>query len=280
SYRKFKIGLDCANGASWMIAKAVFGALGAQMTIIGNTPNGLNVNKDCGSTHLEKLCELVKEKHLDMGFAFDGDADRCLAVDEHGNVIDGDAMLYILGKRLLRKGTLNGDTLVATIMSNSGLVKSLAELGISCEQTAVGDRFVYEKMQSSDYKLGGEQSGHIILKKYATTGDGILTAIMLLEEVCDTKLSLAELVKDLKLYPQKLKNVKVRDKAETLADADVNVALKQVNDMINGNGRVLLRQSGTEPKIRIMVEAETEELCDKYIDIIAKVIIEKGYQVD
>ncbi len=280
SYKKLKIGLDCANGASWMIAKAVFGALGAQMYIIGNEPNGLNVNMGCGSTHLEKLCELVKEKKLDMGFAFDGDADRCLAVDEFGNVIDGDAMLYILGKRLKKRGNLNGDTVVATIMSNSGLIKSLAEIGIKVEQTAVGDRFVYEKMQSADFKLGGEQSGHIILKKYATTGDGILTAIMMLEEVCDTKQTLSELVADLKLYPQKLKNVKVRDKAETLADEDVNKALKEVDALINGNGRVLLRQSGTEPKIRIMVEAETEELCDKYIDIIAKVIIEKGYKVD
>jgi len=280
SYKNFKIGLDCANGASWMIAKAVFGALGAQMYIIGNTPNGLNVNKDCGSTHMELLCKEVKEKKLDMGFAFDGDADRCLAVDENGNVIDGDAMLYILGKRLKRRGTLNGDTIVATIMSNSGLIKSLKELGIKCEQTAVGDRFVYEKMQSSDFKLGGEQSGHIILKKYATTGDGILTAIMVLEEVCDTKLTLSELVSDLKLYPQKLKNLKVKDKGEVLADKDVLNAVKEVERLIDGNGRALLRQSGTEPKIRVMVEAETEELCDKYIDIIAKVIIEKGYQVD
>jgi len=203
-----------------------------------------------------------------------------LAVDENGNVIDGDAMLYILGKRLKRRGTLNGDTIVATIMSNSGLIKSLKELGIKCEQTAVGDRFVYEKMQSSDFKLGGEQSGHIILKKYATTGDGILTAIMVLEEVCDTKLTLSELVSDLKLYPQKLKNLKVKDKGEVLADKDVLNAVKEVERLIDGNGRALLRQSGTEPKIRVMVEAETEELCDKYIDIIAKVIIEKGYQVD
>lgn len=280
SYKNFKIGLDCANGASWMIAKSVFGALGAQLTIIGNEPNGLNVNLDCGSTHLDRLSQLVKENNLDMGFAFDGDADRCLAIDEYGNVIDGDAMLYILSKRLKRRGMLNGDTIVATIMSNSGLIKSLAKMGIKTEQTAVGDRFVYEKMQSADYKLGGEQSGHIILKKYATTGDGILTALMLLEEVCDTKLTLSELVKDLKVYPQKLKNVRVRNKAETLEDEDVGKALKEVEELIAGNGRVLLRQSGTEPKIRIMVEADTEELCDKYIDIIYKVIVEKGYKVD
>ncbi len=280
SYKNFKIGLDCANGASWMIAKSVFGALGAQLTIMGNEPNGLNVNLDCGSTHLGKLAQLVKENGLDMGFAFDGDADRCLAIDEHGNIIDGDAMLYILSKRLKRRGMLNGDTIVATIMSNSGLIKSLAKWGIKTEQTAVGDRFVYEKMQSDDYKLGGEQSGHIILKKYATTGDGILTALMLLEEVCDTKLTLSELVKDLKVYPQKLKNVRVRDKAETLEDEDVGKALKEVEELIAGNGRVLLRQSGTEPKIRIMVEADTEELCDKYIAIIYNEIVKKGYKVD
>lgn len=280
SYKHLKIGIDCANGASWMIAKAVFSALGAQLHIIGNAPNGLNVNKDCGSTHLDNLCKEVKEKHLDVGFAFDGDADRCLAVDEFGNVVDGDAMLYILGKRLQRRGMLNGDTVVATIMSNSGLIKSLAEIGIKCAQTAVGDRFVYEKMQSSDFTLGGEQSGHIILKKYATTGDGILTAIMLAEEMCDTKLTLSELAQDLMLYPQKLKNIRVKDKQAVLSDKDVLDAVQEVEKLIDGNGRALLRQSGTEPKIRVMIEAETEELCNKYIDMIAKVIIEKGYKVD
>ena len=280
SYKKLKIGLDCANGASWMIAKSVFSALGAQTTVIGAEPNGLNVNNGCGSTHIENLCRLVKEQHLDLGFAFDGDADRCIAVDENGNVIDGDAMMYILGKRLKSRGMLGGDTVVATVMSNSGLINSLKEIGIKCEQTKVGDRFVYECMQKNDYSLGGEQSGHIILKKYATTGDGLLTAIMLTEEICDSKLSLSALAAPVKLYPQKIKNMRVKNKAEALADQEVLRATEQVEKLINGNGRVLLRQSGTEPVIRIMVEAESEELCDSFIETIAKVVYERGHCVE
>lgn len=277
SYKKLRIGLDCANGASWQIAKSVFDALGAQTTIIGANPDGLNVNRDCGSTHIENLCQLVREKHLDLGFAFDGDADRCIAVDEKGNIVDGDAMMYILGKRLKNKGMLNSDTVVATIMSNSGLFSSLKEIGINCEQTTVGDRFVYECMQKNDYSLGGEQSGHIILKKYATTGDGLLTAIMIAEEICDSKLSLSDLAAPVKLYPQKTKNLRVKDKAAVLNDQDVLKAKDEVEKLIDGKGRALLRQSGTEPVIRIMVEAESEYLCDEYIDIIAKVVIERGH---
>jgi len=279
SYKHLKIGLDCANGASWMIAKSVFGALGAQTTVIGADPNGLNVNENCGSTHIENLCKIVREQHLDVGFAFDGDADRCIAVDSNGNVVDGDAMLYILGKRLKARGILNNDTLVATIMSNSGLVASLAEIGIKCEQTNVGDRFVYECMQEKDFGLGGEQSGHIILKKYATTGDGILTAIMITEELCDSKLPLSELAAPVKLYPQYTQNIRVKDKEITLSDADVLATKKDVEALINGKGRVLLRKSGTEPVVRIMIECESEEKCKDYAKIIADKIIEKGYNI-
>ena len=277
SYKKLKIGLDCANGASWMLAKSVFGALGAQTTVIGDEPDGLNVNNGCGSTHIEKLCRLVKENHLDVGFAFDGDADRCIAVDGNGKVVDGDAMLYILGKRLKAKGMLNDDTVVATIMSNSGFVKSLEEAGIKCAQTTVGDRFVYECMQQNNYALGGEQSGHIILKKYATTGDGILTAIMLAEEICDSKLSLAELAEPVKLYPQYTKNIRVKDKPAVRADEAVLKELEEVEKLIDGNGRVLLRESGTEPVIRIMIESESEKKCVEYADRIANVVIERGH---
>ena len=277
SYKNLKIGLDCANGASWMIAKSVFGALGAQMTVIGNEPDGTNVNLNCGSTHIENLCRIVKENHLDLGFAFDGDADRCIAVDENGNIVDGDAMLYILGKRLKSRGTLNKDTVVATIMSNSGLISSLKDIGIKCEQTTVGDRFVYECMQSGDYTLGGEQSGHIILKKYATTGDGLLTAIMIAEEVCDSKLPLSELASDVKLYPQYTKNIRVKDKAAVLLDKSVTDELKRVEEMIGGKGRALLRESGTEPVIRIMIECESLEKCEEYAEIIASAVISGGH---
>ncbi len=280
SYKNLKIGLDCANGASWMIAKSLFSALGAQTVVIGAEPDGLNVNEDCGSTHIEKLCQLVKDNHLDMGFAFDGDCDRCIAVDGNGKVVDGDAMMYILGKRLKNRGMLNDNTVVATIMSNSGFVASLKAAGIKCEQTTVGDRFVYECMQKNDYSIGGEQSGHIILKKYATTGDGLLTAIMISEEVCDTKTSLAELAEPVKLYPQFTKNVRVSDKAAVLSDKCVLDALKDVEKAIDGNGRALLRQSGTEPVIRIMIECEDEESCRIYADQIADKIRERGYEIE
>ncbi len=277
SYKKLKIGLDCANGASWMIASAVFGALGAQLTVLGDEPNGLNINRDCGSTHIERLCRLVREKHLDIGFAFDGDCDRCIAVDENGNMVDGDAIMYLLGKRLKSRGMLNHDTVVATVMSNSGLDIALAECGIKCEHTTVGDRFVYECMQKNDYSLGGEQSGHIILKKYATTGDGLLTAIMVTEELCDSKLSLSTLVEHLKLYPQYTKNVRVKDKAAVLVDENVKAALEKVEGVIGGKGRALLRKSGTEPLIRIMIESESEESCVEFAEIIAKAIEEGGH---
>ena len=270
SYRKLRIGLDCANGAAWSIGRTVFAALGAELHIIGDEPDGLNVNADCGSTHMERLQALVRERHLDVGFAFDGDADRCLAVDGTGQVVDGDAILYILARRLKARGMLNGDTVVATVMSNSGLRTSLSELGIRLAETAVGDRFVYECMQKQGYSLGGEQSGHTILKKYATTGDGLLTAIMIAEEMVDTKKTLASLTEGLRLYPQYMKSLPVGDKAAVLADRRVLDTLKTVQERIGGEGRVLLRPSGTEPKVRVMVECKseeearalTEELCD------------------
>ena len=280
SYKNLKIGLDCSNGSSWMIARSVFSALGAQTYVIGNEPNGLNINTDCGSTHIENLCKFVKDNHLDVGFAFDGDADRCIAVDENGSVIDGDKMLYILGNRLMKRGILNDNTVVATVMSNSGFVKSLQKAGINCVQTKVGDRFVYESMQENNYALGGEQSGHIIIKKYATTGDGILTALVLADEICDSKSSLAKLAEPVMLYPQLLKNVRVKDKSIVLNDDEIQNALKSVEKLIDGNGRALLRPSGTEPLIRIMIEAQTKELCAQYAEMIEKVIIERGYSVE
>ncbi len=280
SYKNLKIGLDCANGASWYIANAVFSALGAQTYVIGNEPNGLNVNEGCGSTHIENLQKLVKEQRLDIGFAFDGDADRCLAIDENGNVVDGDAIIYILGKRLKAKGTLNDNTVVMTVMSNSGFVSSLEKIGIKCVQTTVGDRFVYECMQNNDYAIGGEQSGHIIMKKYATTGDGILTAIMVAEEICDSKQSLSKLAEPIELYPQYLQNVRVKDKAAVVADEIVKKAVSNVEKLINKKGRVLIRQSGTEPVIRVMVEAETREMCVEYTETIVEAIKLGGHCVE
>jgi phosphoglucosamine mutase len=277
SMKDLKIGLDTANGASWMIAKSVFDALGAQTYIINNQPNGLNINVDAGSTHIENLCKYVKENNLDVGFAFDGDADRCLAVDNTGKVVDGDKIMYLLANKLKREGALDNNTLVTTIMSNSGLTKALKNIGINNVQTKVGDRFVFEKMQSDGYSLGGEQSGHIIIKKYATTGDGVLTAIMVVEEMLDTKQSLAKLVSPVKLLPQKLKNVRVTNKAAVVADEQVQAKFKEVNDEIGDNGRALLRQSGTEPVVRIMLECPTLQECDEYIDRIYKVIKKRGY---
>ncbi len=280
SYKNLRIGLDCANGASWLLAKSLFGALGAQVVVVGAEPDGLNVNLDCGSTHIENLVKIVKEEHLDLGFAFDGDADRCIAVDENGNVVDGDKMLYVLGKRLKQRGILNGDTIVATIMSNSGLTTALNKIGIKCVQTKVGDRFVYECMQKNDFCLGGEQSGHLILKKYATTGDGLLTAIMITEEVCDKKTSLSKLCEDVVLYPQYIKNVRVKDKDGAILDENVKKEVEEIEKLIDGKGRVLFRKSGTEPVIRIMVETQNLDDCVAYADRIAKKIEQGGHVIE
>ncbi len=277
SFKNLKIGLDCANGASWNIANAVFSALGAKTFVIGNEPDGLNINDGCGSTSIERLREQVLQQHLDLGFAFDGDADRCLAIDEKGNVIDGDAIIYILARRMKLRGTLNDDTAVTTVMSNSGFVKSLERIGIRCVQTQVGDRFVYECMQKNGYAIGGEQSGHIIMKKYATTGDGILTALMLTEEVLDSKTSLSALAEPIERYPQYLENVRVKDKAAVLADKNVLLAKEAVERRIGGEGRVLLRKSGTEPVIRVMAECASARLCEEYVKEVVQAIREGGH---
>ena len=280
SYKDLKIGLDCANGSAWMIANALFTALGAKTYNIGVEPNGLNVNQDCGSTHVERLCDIVKKNHLDLAFAFDGDADRCLAVDEQGNVVDGDKILFILANRLKRLKTLKDDVVVSTVASNSGLAKSLEKTGVKNLQTEVGDRFVYQLMQEKGYLLGGEQSGHIIIKKYATTGDGLLTAIMLTEEVCDTKLSLNNLTKDFISFPQVLKNIKVKNKTLAVTDEEVLKVVKEIERKINGDGKVLLRASGTEPVVRIMIEAKSQALCLEYANKIETVIIDRGFAND
>ena len=277
SMKSLRIGLDAANGASWMIAKSVFDALGAQTFVINNNPDGLNINLDAGSTHIEKFCKFVKDNKLDLGFAFDGDADRCIAVDENGKEVDGDKIMYLLALKLKSEGALEKDTLVTTIMSNSGLTKALKAQGIKNVQTKVGDRFVYEKMQNEGYSLGGEQSGHVIIKKYATTGDGVLTAIMVTEEVLERKEKLSKLVAPVKLLPQTLKNVRVTNKAAVMDDEAVLAKFKEVNDEIGDNGRALLRQSGTEPVVRIMIELDSKEKCDEYIERIYNVIKKRGY---
>lgn len=277
SMKSLRIGLDTANGASWMIAKSVFDALGAQTVIINNNPNGLNINVDAGSTHIENLCKFVKDNKLDVGFAFDGDADRCIAVDENGKEVDGDKIMYLLANKLKDEGALEKDTLVTTIMSNTGLFKACKAKGINVVQTKVGDRFVFEKMTQEGYSIGGEQSGHIIIRKYATTGDGVLTAIMVVEEMLDKKESLAKLVAPVKLLPQKLKNVRVTNKAAVIADEAVQAKFKEVNEEIGDNGRALLRQSGTEPVVRIMLECPTVGECDEYIEKIYSVIKKRGF---
>ena len=277
SMKPLRIGLDAANGASWMIAKSVFDALGAQTFVINNNPDGLNINLNAGSTHIENFCKFVKDNKLDLGYAFDGDADRCIAVDENGKEVDGDKIMYLLALKLKSEGALEKDTLVTTIMSNSGLTKALKQVGIKNVQTKVGDRFVYERMQNEGYSLGGEQSGHVIMKKYATTGDGVLTAIMVTEEVLERKERLSKLVAPVKLLPQTLKNVRVTNKAAVMDDEAVLAKFKEVNEEIGDNGRALLRQSGTEPVVRIMIELDSKEKCDEYIERIYNVIKKRGY---
>lgn len=277
SMKTLKIGLDCSNGASWMIAKSVFDALGAQTYVINNNPDGLNINLGAGSTHIDVLCKFVKDNKLDLGFAFDGDADRCIAVDELGKEVDGDKIMYLLANKLKSEGALEKDTVVMTIMSNTGLIKALKQIGIASTQTKVGDRFVFEKMQSDGFTLGGEQSGHIIIKKYATTGDGILTAIMVAEEVLNRKEKLSKLVAPVHLLPQKLRNVRVTNKAAVMQDEAVLAKFKEINDEIGDNGRALLRQSGTEPVVRIMLECPTIKECDEYIERIYAVIKKRGF---
>lgn len=277
SLKSLRIGLDTANGASWMIAKSVFDALGAQTFVINNNPNGLNINLDAGSTHIEHICNFVKANKLDVGFAFDGDADRCIAVDENGKEVDGDKIMYLLATKLKREGQLEKNTLVTTIMSNSGLIKALKQANIDYIRTQVGDRFVFEKMVEDGYSLGGEQSGHIIIKKYATTGDGVLTAIMVVEEMLEMKEKLSKLVSPVKLIPQTTRNIKVTDKAAVMNDEYVLNKFEEINKEIGDNGRALLRQSGTEPVVRIMIELNSKEKCEEYIEKIYNVIKKRGY---
>lgn len=279
SFKNIKVGLDCANGSSYSVAKGVFDALGAKTYAIGMEPNGININDGCGSTHIENLQKFVEENNLDVGFAYDGDADRCLAVDDKGEVIDGDAILYLCGCYLKEKGELNNNTVVTTVMSNLGLYKALERAGISYEQTAVGDKYVNANMMENGHSLGGEQSGHIIFSKYAVTGDGVLTSLMLMEVMLEKKAKLSELRKDLKVYPQLLKNVRVADKPAAKADEDVQAAVKKVSKELGDEGRILLRESGTEPVIRVMVEAKTDELCEKYVDDVVDVLYAKGHGI-
>jgi len=276
SFKNFKVGLDAANGGAWMIAKSVFDALGAQTYMINAEPNGININVNAGSTHIEVLSAFVKEKHLDLGFAFDGDADRCIAVDNNGNVVNGDHIIYILGNFLKNAGELSNNTVVTTVMSNLGLYRALDEIGINYEQTDVGDRYVYENMQKNGHSLGGEQSGHIIMSKLATTGDGILTAIKLMEAVIESKKTLAQLAEPVKMLPQVTVNIKVADKSAVRDNKKVQNAVKSVAERLGKDGRILLRESGTEPVVRIMVEAATTELCNACCDEVAGVIRAEG----
>lgn len=277
SFKNMRVGLDCANGSSFSIAKNVFDALGAETYVLSNQPDGLNINTNCGSTHIGRLMQFVKEKRLDVGFAYDGDADRCLAVDEKGELVDGDKIMYICGKYMKEQGTLVNNTIVTTIMSNFGLYKALEREGIAYEKTAVGDKYVYENMAQNGHCLGGEQSGHIIFSKNATTGDGILTSLKVMEVILEKKQTLGKLASEIEIYPQVLKNVKVKSKAEAQEDKDVQAEVQKVADALGDTGRILLRQSGTEPVIRVMVEAETDAVCEKYVDQMIDVMKAKGH---
>ena len=268
SFKNMRVGLDCANGAAYQVAKAVFDALGAKTYVINNDPDGTNINTNCGSTHIEGLQKFVVEKGLDVGFAYDGDADRCLCVDDKGELVDGDKILYVCGRYMKERGELNKNTIVTTIMSNLGLYKALDKKGISYDKTAVGDKYVFESMMEHGYSIGGEQSGHIIFSKYASTGDGILTSLKMMEVMMARKQKMSQLCEGLSIYPQVLKNVRVADKAEALANPEVQAAVDQVTAELGDTGRILVRESGTEPVIRVMVEAESEEICQKYVDMV------------
>ena len=265
SFKNFRVGLDCANGSASAIAKSVFDALGAKTYVINNQPDGTNINTNCGSTHIEVLQKFVKEKHLDVGFAYDGDADRCIAVDHLGNVINGDLIMYICGKYMMEQGKLNNNTIVTTVMSNFGLYKALDRAGIRYEKTKVGDKYVCENMMENGHSIGGEQSGNIIFSKHATTGDGILTSLKLMEVMVEKKLPLNILASEVTIYPQILKNVRVSNKAVAQNNHAVKEAIKEVEEALGNDGRILVRASGTEPLLRVMVEAETQELCKKYV---------------
>ena len=277
SFKNVRVGLDVSNGAAWQIAKGIFDALGAKTYVINDDPDGTNINMDCGSTHIEHLQQFVREKKLDVGFAYDGDADRCLAVDEKGNVITGDHILYIYGLYMKERGKLLNNTVVTTVMSNFGLYKALDKVGIGYEKTKVGDKYVYENMIQNGHRLGGEQSGHIIFSKYETTGDGILTSLKLMEVMLAKRKPMSELAAPVVFYPQVLKNVRVKSKPDAQNDPDVQAAVKKVADALGDDGRILVRESGTEPVIRVMVEATSDEICEKYVDEVVWQIEKKGH---
>ncbi|MCI9329798.1 MAG: phosphoglucosamine mutase [Ruminococcus sp.] len=278
SFKDMRIGLDCANGSAFSIAKSVFDALGAKTYVISNEPDGLNINTNCGSTHIEVLQDFVREKKLDVGFAYDGDADRCIAVDENGDVVNGDLVLYMCGKYMMEQGRLEGNTIVTTVMSNLGLYKACDKIGMKYEQTAVGDKYVYENMMNNGFVLGGEQSGHIIFSKHARTGDGILTSLMIMEVIMEKKQTLAKLCGDVKIYPQLLKNVRVTDKKTARENPAVQKAVDDVAAALGSDGRILVRESGTEPVIRVMVEAATDEICRQYVEQVSQVIRAEGLE--
>lgn len=280
SYKNKKVALDCANGSTWMIAKSVFDALGAETHVIGNMPNGLNINKDCGSTHMETLKQYVQDNAMDVGFAFDGDADRCLAVDEKGDLVDGDKILYLYSRYMKGRDKLANNTVVTTVMSNFGLYKALDRANIRYEKTDVGDKYVYENMRANGHMIGGEQSGHIIFAKYATTGDGMLTAIKIMQAMLAQKQTLSELVRDVVVYPQVLKNVKVTDKDQTMQNAAVCRVVEELSRELGDQGRILLRKSGTEPVLRIMVEAPTRDVCETLADRIISAMDAEGLLVE
>ena len=279
-FKNIKVGLDCANGSSFAIAKSVFDALRAKTYVINNTPDGTNINTNCGSTHIEVLQRFVVDKGLDIGFAYDGDADRCIAVDHKGNIIDGDKIMYVCGKYLKEQGRLNGNTVVTTVMSNLGLYKALEREDIQYEQTAVGDKYVAENMMENNYSIGGEQSGHIIFSRYAATGDGILTSLMVMEACVEKKATLCDLAKEMKVYPQILRNVRVADKKTARENPKVQEAVEAAARALGTDGRILVRESGTEPLIRVMVEAGTEEICAEHVANVVKVMEAEGLIVE
>lgn len=280
SFEGMKVGLDCANGASFTIAKPVYDALGADTYVMNDRPNGFNINVDAGSTHIEHLQKFVLENNLDVGFAFDGDADRCIAVDNEGNVVDGDSILYVCAKHMKDEGKLPSNTVVTTVMSNIGLYKAFDNLGINYEKTQVGDKYVHQTMDENDYEIGGEQSGHIIFRKYATTGDGILTSLRIMEAIIDQKSDLKSLTRDLKIYPQLMLNVRVKDKDATLNNEVVKEKIEEVSNRLADTGRVLVRASGTEPLVRVMVEAETDKLAKDSCNEIVDTINKEGLSID
>lgn len=279
SFKDIKVGLDCANGSASTIAKGVFDALGAKTFTIHNEPDGININQGCGSTHMEVLQKYVVDNGLDVGFAYDGDADRCLAVDDKGNIIDGDLILYLCGVYMKERGELDNNTIVTTIMSNLGLYLALEEKGIAFEKTAVGDKYVYENMLTNGHSIGGEQSGHIIFSKHATTGDGILTSLKIMEVMLEKKMKLSDLLKDVNIFPQLLKNIKVQNKKAAREDPKVMEAVDKVTKELGKEGRILVRESGTEPVVRVMVEAKSQELCKKYVDSVVEVLEQQGHVV-